>query len=253
MPKPMLRVRANLNELSGTFIMGIVLLGFIVLTAIFFSPDHHILIALITLPGLFLMLAAAVLGLISGRAGYWFLFVCACLEVLGVIFLMALPGLLGIQNTVTMAFFCISLIISCLLSWRWGAGIYNAETMKGVLASRRIDIQNGTYSPFTLPGEVFNSKGSKKWFLIASASGPLLITSAIIFSKILGRYTPDLQRLWGGLWGYIVIVLFVGCIRAALGEYGWIRRWEKETDRKMYISYVVEWRRYKEKNRRDDL
>jgi hypothetical protein len=54
----------------------------------------------------------------------------------------------------------------------------------------------------------------------------------------------------GGLGGYISLVLFIGCIRAGLGEYSWIRRWEKETGRKMNIAYVVDWKRYKEQERK---
>jgi hypothetical protein len=144
----------------------------------------------------------------------------------------------------------LSLFISCLFSWRWGASIYNPETMKEVLASKRIDTEKGTYSPFTVPFGVFKTKSSQKWLVLANTSGPLFITIAVVVAGVLGRHTPNLARLWGGLCGYVGVALFVGAIRAGLGEYSWIRRWEKETGRKMYIAYVLDWKRYKEEQKK---
>ncbi|MBI3313391.1 MAG: hypothetical protein HYZ83_04090 [Candidatus Omnitrophica bacterium] len=243
------QVKSNLNELTGSFIAGTILLSVIGLVAVFFAPAYNSLFASFVFPALLILIVSSVMGLINGRALYWFLFVITGIGLLGGIFLAGLLPILEMKNSILTFCFHFSLLISCFFAWRWGAGVYNQDTMKEVLISKRIDLEKGTYSPFTFPFGVLKSKSSQKWFIIANTSGPLFITVAVVLAGAMGKHAPNIGRLWGGLCIYITIVLFVGSIRAALGEYSWIRNWEKETGRKMYISYVVDWKRYKEQEK----
>lgn len=122
--------------------------------------------------------------------------------------------------------------------------------MADIVASKRIDIEKGAYSPFTLPLAVFRKQAGCRWFILANTSAPLIATIAVVFGSSVSKHSPDIAGLVGAVCGYVAIVLSIGCIRAGLGEYSWVRRWEKETGRKMYISYVVDWKRYKEEEER---
>jgi len=247
------QLKSYVSDLRVSFIAGTVLLGLIGLAAIIFAPSYNTLVTAFVLPFILVLIISSVSGLIVGRAFYWFLFLISCFLLLGGIFAMALMPFLGLTNPSLIGALYLLLATSSFFSWRWGAGIYNPGTMKEVLASKRIDIERGTYSPFTFPFGILKTKGSKKWFVIANTSGPLFIAVAVVIAGVLGRRAPGIGDLWVGICGYVSIVLLIGCIRASLGEYSWIRRWEKETGRKMYISYVVDWKRYKreEKARRE--
>lgn len=243
-------LETDFKELCLSFIAGTVLLNLIGLLTIIFAPSHRLLVAMLTLPFMATVIFSAVMGLNEGRAFYWFAFWVSVFGLVVVIFTLATASLLNIKVAWVLGALCISLLISCFFSWRWGASIFNQETMKEVLASKRIDIEKSTYSPFAFPFGILKTKSSKKWFLIANTSGPILITLSVVLVGTLGRHVPDIGNMWGILCAYVSVVLLIGGIRASLGEYAWIRKWEKQTGRKMYISYVVDWRRFKEEEKK---
>lgn len=249
-PQLVKQLRSNISSIRFSFIglpiVAVIFAG----SGLIVIPAFNMLMALLMAPFFFTLLICSIFGLANGRAAWWFF------SAISFFSLLALAGmsmvLLGLN--VTSPFIATALLVVILIpsifSWRWGAERFNAETMEHVLASKRIDIEKGVYSPFTFPFGLLQTKGSKRWFVIASTSGPLLISLTLIFGHSLGKYSPEGANLWTSACGYVGVLLSVYALRCALGEYAWIRRWEKETGRKMYISYVVDWRRFKEEEKK---
>ncbi|MBI3313389.1 MAG: hypothetical protein HYZ83_04080 [Candidatus Omnitrophica bacterium] len=240
------QLKSNLEDLQLSIIAVVFFGAMFGLMAIFIPENFNFTFSIFALMFWSGALISAFGGIVNGRAYWWFVNV-NCLFLLCSLF--SISMLVMIFNIKTVFEFLVLLMFflpPCFFSWRWGASIYSFETMKEVLVSKRIDVEKGTYSPFTFPFGILKTKSSKKWFILANASGPLIITLSLVFGRWLGKLSPRVENHWGAFCAFALVVLFVGCIRAGSGEYSWIRNWEKETGRKMYISYVVDWKRYKE-------
>ena len=244
------QLRSSLGQLRFTLIGMITITSLFCLPFILIPAHRNALIALGFSPFLFFIATSALKSYYNGRTFWWFAFaisVCSLSVItfaLGFIFLLQLRNLYFLTATLGLLF------LFSILSWRQGAGCFTQEMMQHVLASKRIDVEKGTYSPFVFPFGILTTKSSMRWFVIANTAGPLVISLTLLFSHWLGKYSPKAENLWTALCAYVGVILFVYTIRTALGEYSWIRRWEKETGRKMYISYVVDWKRYKEEEKK---
>jgi hypothetical protein len=232
-----------LDEVNFTIVAAILISSTLNFTFALLGSGFDILrAALFTLPLFLVFLYAGVNIYYDGRAQWWFLFV------LLFVFSLAADGLLGfffflkIENPYLLIGIIISLLISAMAFWRFGSDCFNAIAMQCVLASKRIDVERGTYSPYIFPVGILKTKNSKYLFTITNAGGPFIISLTLIFGHWLGVYHPKAENLWAAICSYVLVLLCVYAFRAGLGEYGWIRRWEKETGRTMYIAYVVDWK-----------
>lgn len=244
------QLKSNWNEIRFAFIGGILAALILGVPYAVIVPAFNLLIgSFISLS--FLVLLISVIGaLYEGRAFWWFLWGVGLFSLLALISVCAFITFFELKNPYILISSLGILFIFSFFSWRQGARRFGSETMQHVLASKRIDLERGTYSPFTFPFGILATKESKKWFILANTCGPLAISLTLIFGNWLGKYAPKTENLWTALCGYLGTILSVYVIRTALGEYAWIRRWEKETGRKMYISYVVDWKRYKEEEKK---
>lgn len=191
--------------------------------------------------GITLTLISSVLIFKSGRAVWWYILMSSFFT------LFIIMALLIINSVKINSLFWNSLIYSAialgsLVALQWASGIYNQAMMKIITNIKRIDFDSGTYSPFRFSTDMIRMKNKTFWLFIVSTYGPLFVSLSIFAARWMNKNAPEISNLWTLICAAIIVPLMIAGIRAGFGEYSYIRDWEKQTGRKMHLSYVVGWK-----------
>jgi hypothetical protein len=208
-------------------------------------PDRRLASTLI--PSILAMGFFSFRGLREGRVRWWFFFMMSFCISLSLFFVLALIPFLRIKNPSSLLLLYSPIPIFSIFGWKWGAKRFGADNMREVLASKRIDIETATYSPFVLPPGFLAKELSNKlvrFGLIIGAPSLAAIGASVGF--FVEKNTTTVSHIIVIICVYVLVPIGIGASRAGLGEYAWIHRWEKETGRKMYLAAIVNWKRYKD-------
>ena len=113
--------------------------------------------------------------------------------------------------------------------WRFSK-TYMEKAIEGIKQHGRYDFQQGIFWPFVMipPETKFG-----QWLV---AIGPILGGLAIYLGFYFRVTHADIEKLVTGIMGYAVGFVFLFAASCAYYELQFIRRWEKETGRIMYVA-----------------
>jgi hypothetical protein len=136
------------------------------------------------------------------------------------------------------------IFLSPFMYW-WGKRMYisKGEIKEAIFRAKRIDLEAGTYSPYRVPHDLYQTKWSK--FLISSYG--LILTLALVVAGMVSHFVSsrnlDPDHYLGIFSAYLIVPLMVAALSGWFQEWKWLYRWEKKTGRKMYIKEIIEWKR----------
>lgn len=140
------------------------------------------------------------------------------------------------------------LFLSPFMYW-WGRRMYvsKGELKEAIFRAKRIDIEAGTYSPFRVPHDLYQTKWSK--FLISSYG--LVLTLALIIAGAVSHFVSsrdlDPDHYLGTVAAYLVVPLVIAGLSGWFQEWKWLYKWEKKTGRKIYVKEIIDYKRLKER------
>ena len=187
-------------------------------------------------------LILAVMMSLTGRAIYWLFltisFTLLLSDIVVSVFFFTLAEIKQPSHIIPTVL--LSFPVLAYLIWHWAQKSFCTwVAQKGT--PKRIDFDNAVFNPFSFPPVAAQNQNFDKWFLIASASGSLLILipSVILGAHWTGRYTSEIQFLGASVCIYIFLLFCVGIISLNFAEYLWIRQWEKEKGRVIHLSFMM--------------
>lgn len=132
----------------------------------------------------------------------------------------------------------VSFPVAAYLVWRWASQAYDANAVKESLASKRIDIQKGVFSPFSAP-LVPKIKNLKPIFigLMLTGTGLILLPALILGPHWTGRYLSEIKIFGSGVCLYLFLLASLAFIGLSFSEYRWMRLWEKQSGRKITLNF----------------
>ena len=140
------------------------------------------------------------------------------------------------------------LFLSPLMYW-WGSRILisKGEPKEAIFRAKRIDLEAGTYSPYRVPHDLYQTKWSK--FLISSYG--LVLTLALIVAGAVSHFVSsrnlDPNHYVVTFFAYLLVPVCIYVLCGWFQEWKWLYQWEKKTGRKMYIKEIIEYKRLKER------
>ena len=120
-------------------------------------------------------------------------------------------------------------IILSLPFWKLSE-LYMNKMRERVIKYGRFDFENGVFYPFLM---VPPDTTLGKLFVTA---GPILLGLMIYSGFHFRRTHPTMEGFIGDILGYLVGVIFLFASSCAYHELRFIRQWEKETGRTMYVA-----------------
>ena len=206
------------------------------------------------IPSVFLLGLCAVMVWLRKQAFWWFLFVNVfILFTSGNFINTAVLDILSTEPKPThfiVPYLFIPLPITAYLIWKWGTTAFDTgwlSEIKKFEKVKRIDFNKGAYNPFVLP---FLPKMKSLEFMIwgLSITGSLLIiiVPLTLGKHWTGRYVTESQLtgMYLMIFAFLLVPVFV--LSTSLGEYRWIKKWEKERGRRMklisWLLKVVLWK-----------
>lgn len=134
--------------------------------------------------------------------------------------------------------FFVSFPVTAYLVWRWASHAYDTDAIKESLASKRIDIQKGVFSPFSTP-IVPKIKNLNSIFMGAVIGGTALILLPVLVlgPHWTGRYLSEIKIFGSGVCFYLFLLASLAFISLSFSEYRWMRLWEKQSGRKITLNF----------------
>jgi len=137
--------------------------------------------------------AAAVAIFKSGRALWWFcVVVSSFLSIFFAGLIATIPifikGIL-VMKLILVAYFGLSIVTA----WRFYGGISFADKLKQIINAKRIDVDQGVFSPFLAVSQKQPSKADKRITLALLSLYPILMGVGAYFSQQLGKADGGLR------------------------------------------------------------
>lgn len=144
-----------------------------------------------------------------------------------------------------------SWFILSVVMWWWGSRVYcsSGEIKETVLRSKRIDLEQATYSPYHYPSDLFKAGWARSTVSLSVLVGGTVIGISVFVNHLLSSRNPEGESFWAAICGYILVLISVASISAPYHEWRWMRRWEKKTGRKIYVKEIIEYKRLKQKKK----
>lgn len=185
----------------------------------------------------------------EGWFGWFSIFLGSAIASMGICAASGFFILLGVSLVRDIFFVFGSWFVLSLLMWWWGSRIYLSkdEIKEAVLRSKRIDLEQATYSPYRIPHDLYKAKWAKASLILGVTSVGAVAGLAAFLSYFISTRGGDSEGFWGAFWAYLLVPLSIFCLSAGYHEWRWMRRWEKKTGQKIYVKEIIEYKRLQER------
>jgi hypothetical protein len=153
----------------------------------------------------------------------------------------------GIRSIEGFKLTLLSWATSIPVTWWWGSRIFlsKGEIKEAVLRSKRIDLDDATYSPYKIPPDIYKSNWARRWLAFDSLFAGLAIGIAVYLAYLAGERSSGSESMYGAFWGYILVPISFLLVSSCFHEAAWMYRWEKKNGRKIYVKRIIDWKRLK--------
>lgn len=152
--------------------------------------------------------------------------------------------MLGVTTIKKLGTTILGWVILAPLMWWWGSRVYlsKGEIKEAVLRSKRIDLEQATYSPYLIPHDLYQAKWARLTLVANVALVSVAASAGALISHFASSRNADPGQLGISIVGFSLVLASIFMVSTGYHEARWMRGWEKKTGRKIYVKEIIRWK-----------